>query len=376
MSDALPTQEQADAFWSQMATFSGRVYRSLDLPSSGSPNGDPDWRTSGKRGPQPSGAALHWTASDSIVSTLKWFCDPASKVSAHMVVADRLLPWAEPMLDGLPLVAALPATAVTCRKPEQTAWHVRNMDHTLFGIENVNVGTLSGRNNTLSWVAGTTPRAYRSDKPAITCFGGAFEPYTQSQLQANVDILRYANATYGNTLQRALVLGHSCFQASTTGFPREDKRDPGPQFPIKDIRHAVFVPDARTLPDGIANAGYPLVWRAQIARQAMYGFRQREGRYSQSGLNKITATADAKIWLAFVISCSRAKDVENYPVLAYGMMACLGFACGPDATDEDVDTSLRMCQRLLGVTQDGIIGLKTSTALTTRFRNLFVGVSA
>lgn len=368
-----PTQKQAQAFFTQMATYSARVLKKFGLPEAGSPNGGARWAQYMDRAPGPIGAALHWTASDNIMSALRWFCDPASKVSAHMVVADRKLPWAEHFAgNDCPLVASLPVTAVMCRPPDMTAWHVRDLDGVLFGIENQNVGEVLGNVGGQTYVSNGARVPYRSDKQAVPCFGRQFEPYTFAQCQANVDILAYVHAYFDKALKPSHVLGHSCYQSAQTNQPAENKTDPGPLLPLDDIRRAVFSPQAAKLQPDMVDGAYALRWRAQIVRVAMSQFRQIEGVYSKAALGNLQELSDQEAWLTFVRSCCNTNLFKRSDILAHAAMAVLGFHSGADASASDKSDSVFLCQRLLGVRVDGIIGDKTASALVTRLRALLV----
>lgn len=163
---------------------------------------------------------IHYTAGSSAAGTISWFRHPASKVSAHLVIAR----------DG----------TVTQMVPfDREAWHagpsrwgsLSGLNRHSIGIELDNAGNLIRSGG--KWVSPLSRRTYpdsdvtvaphKNDPPGTPPTG--WQAYTPAQIEATLGC--------GIALFRhyalADVLGHDDISPGR-------KRDPGPDFPMESVR--------------------------------------------------------------------------------------------------------------------------------------------
>ena len=163
---------------------------------------------------------IHYTAGSSAAGTISWFRHPASKVSAHLVIAR----------DG----------TVTQLVPfNREAWHagqsrwgsLSGLNRHSIGIELDNAGHLIRSGG--EWVSPLTRRSYpdnevtvaphKNDPPGTAPSG--WHAYTSTQIEATLAcgmalVPHYALAD---------VVGHDDISPGR-------KRDPGPDFPLESVR--------------------------------------------------------------------------------------------------------------------------------------------
>lgn len=163
---------------------------------------------------------LHYTAGSSAAGTISWFKNPASKVSAHLVIAR----------DG----------TVTQMVPfDREAWHagrsswgtLSGLNHYSIGIELDNAGVLIRSGG--KWVSPLSRRSYpdrevtlaphKNDPPGTPPSG--WHAYTPSQIEATLECGLALIDHYG----LSDVLGHDDIAPGR-------KRDPGPDFPLESVR--------------------------------------------------------------------------------------------------------------------------------------------
>jgi N-acetylmuramoyl-L-alanine amidase len=163
---------------------------------------------------------IHYTAGSSAAGTISWFQHPASKVSAHLVIAR----------DG----------AATQMVPfNREAWHagqsrwgnLSGLNHYSIGIELDNAGYLIRSGG--KWVSPLTRRSYpdsevtiaphKNDPPASPPSG--WHAYTPEQIESTLECGMALVKQYG----LGDVLGHDDISPGR-------KRDPGPDFPIESVR--------------------------------------------------------------------------------------------------------------------------------------------
>lgn len=163
---------------------------------------------------------IHYTGGSSAAGSIAWFLDPASKVSAHLVIAR----------DG----------TVTQVVPfDREAWHAGNsqwgaltgLNRHSIGIELDNAGYLVRSGG--KWVSPLTRRAYpdsavtvavhKNDPPGAAPSG--WHAYSAAQIEAVLEAGMALFAHYG--LED--VLGHDDIAPGR-------KRDPGPDFPMESVR--------------------------------------------------------------------------------------------------------------------------------------------
>jgi N-acetylmuramoyl-L-alanine amidase len=163
---------------------------------------------------------IHYTAGSSAAGTVAWFCSPASRVSAHLVIAR----------DG----------TVTQLVPfNREAWHagqsrwgsLSGLNHHSIGIELDNAGCLIWSGG--KWVSPLTRRSYpdseitvaphKNDPPGAAPYG--WHAYTPEQIEATLACGLALVNHYG----LADVVGHDDIAPGR-------KRDPGPDFPLESVR--------------------------------------------------------------------------------------------------------------------------------------------
>jgi N-acetylmuramoyl-L-alanine amidase len=161
-------------------------------------------------------AVVHFTAGASAESSIGWLLDPASRASAHVVVAR----------DG-GLTQLVPF--------DRRAWHAgpsrwedrEDLNRWSFGIELDNAGPLQRRPD--GWTSGWGARIDDAEVvEAIHRHGGptrAWHAFTPEQLRAAADVVNLLVRRYG--LED--VLGHDDVAPGR-------KSDPGPAFPMESFR--------------------------------------------------------------------------------------------------------------------------------------------
>jgi len=163
---------------------------------------------------------IHYTAGSSAAGTISWFQSPASRVSAHLVIAR----------DG----------TVTQLVPfNREAWHagqsrwgsLSGLNHHSIGIELDNAGQLIRSGG--KWVSPLTRRNFPDDEVTIAPHKNdppgtppsGWHAYSPEQIEATLEcglalVEHYALAD---------VLGHDDISPGR-------KRDPGPDFPLESVR--------------------------------------------------------------------------------------------------------------------------------------------
>lgn len=163
---------------------------------------------------------VHYTAGSSAQGCIDWFCDPASRVSAHLVIAR----------DG----------RITQLVPfNRAAWHagqshwgsLSGLNRYSIGIELDNAGQLIRSGG--KWVSPFTRRSYPDREVTVVCHKhdppGAepcgWHAYTPQQIEATLD----CGLALVKHYRLADVLGHDDIAPGR-------KRDPGPDFPLGSLR--------------------------------------------------------------------------------------------------------------------------------------------
>lgn len=333
---------EAAEFFRQLTEFSRRYFLSLKFKHSVSPWGRPAYRE-GLRG-----AIVHFTADHDLERVVCHFMDPARKASAsaHVVVAEHRLTAADRFLEGLPLVQALPVTVVQCRDWQTEACHATWTNAWSYGIENLNVGELRpGPAGELCWWKPAT----RSAPEWTTPFPGdgkrinrrVWAPWSLAQVQANVMILRHLCGVA--PIVPTLVLGHEQVQGRlTVGGGGNDKRDPGPLFPMAAVRNAVFGGD---MPTGCGE------WEA--------------GDFRERCVKELTAAEGPAAWKSFLDWKLPVQSVKcALRLLGYHV----AYPQSSDFTAAETE-SVEVFQRLMGLEVDGVAGPLTVAALRARLQD-------
>lgn len=159
---------------------------------------------------------LHFTANISVSGTVEWFQNPKSKASAHIIIGR----------DG-ELVQMVPFHLM--------AWHcgtskwrgLGDLNSHSVGVEMVNWGKLKRRNGKLkSWAQEVVEY-----DDAVEVMGEWWQRYPAEQVEVCANLSREIVRAYG--LED--VLGHN-----EIALPAGRKSDPGPAFPLQQVREFCF----------------------------------------------------------------------------------------------------------------------------------------
>ncbi|MDP2031403.1 MAG: N-acetylmuramoyl-L-alanine amidase [Thiobacillus sp.] len=168
----------------------------------------------------PSLLVLHYTAGSSAASTVAWFRDPRSRVSAHLIIGR----------DG----------SVTQLVPfNRAAWHagrsswgsLSGLNHYSIGIELDNAGCLVRSGG--KWVSPLSRRSYPDSDVTVAIHKHAppgtqpcgWHAYTSAQIESTLECGMALVKQYGLND----ILGHEDISPGR-------KCDPGPDFPIESVR--------------------------------------------------------------------------------------------------------------------------------------------
>jgi len=356
-------------FFNQLWKFSERYAKQAGLESNESP-----WGYDGYKGGKPKGAVLHYTADEDFHRVLRWFCRRKyeSKSSSQVVVADRKMPKHDEFAEGLPLIQKLPVTVVQCRRLDSAGWHATWTNREYYGIENVCVGELRVDGETfVTWrprdrsAEDWTMPWQSANLSPVPLFERWWSPYSRDQVETNITILREVQDHFGS-LEPAHVVGHELVQGFDTkrsnGSPmRRDKRDPGPHFPIHLVRAGVFGSDEHYM----ANQ-----WMAY--QDIMYGQDWRDTLVQ----NWATELADGSgqptvsvAWARYRSALAAFPDRDALGSVGLVGLALLGYyfdgTISNWMTRGDVE-SVKLFQRLMGLSVDGDPGPNTKRALVKR----------
>ena len=187
---------------------------------------------SSRRGVAINSIILHFTASATLVGTLKWFMDPVARVSAHYVIGR----------DG---------AVVQLVKEQDKAWHAGaallegdpRVNSMSLGIELVNWGRLKRRSNSFYCWPDDYMRAYNVKKYGKPMESTKFvdgrrtkaywAPYPEAQLEALVVLCRQLKQKYPAITPERIV-GHEDVAPGR-------KDDPGPALNMKWVRDQTLI---------------------------------------------------------------------------------------------------------------------------------------
>lgn len=333
---------ETEKFFNELAAFSKCVLGKLNLPAE-TPWKYPGWAEKAER---PRGAILHYTADVSLRSVLQWFMAPGmnARASAHVVVGERWDTWLVDLAQAYPRVSELPVPVVQCCSWYDRAWHAKAANHWAYGIEICNMGELrrGADGQMVCWRNEWTSPWGGS---AVAMNGRWWEPWRYDQIRAVVMLLRRMAYPAEAGLVRSLILGHEQVQAN--------KFDPGPLFPLREVRQAVY--------DGAA-LGMALWVQNWSAEQDAYMRRQM-----QKIAVSYTGATDPSLALAAVRE--QVIKLVDSAQLVRTMLAMLGYEVASMSelalTELDV-VSLRVFQRMMGLDVDGVAGPVTRGALRDR----------
>lgn len=164
---------------------------------------------------------MHYTDSTSASSTIEWFQDPSSRVSAHLLIGR----------DGT-ITQFVPFNYIAWHAGESTWNGLLSLNQYSIGIELVNGGRLA-RSGT-NWICGLTgqiipPGQILMAQHKNETFISAWQTYSATQLSVAT--------TVGKTLAGYYaiedILGHDDVAPGR-------KADPGPAFPMDTFRTAIL----------------------------------------------------------------------------------------------------------------------------------------
>jgi N-acetyl-anhydromuramyl-L-alanine amidase AmpD len=188
----------------------------------------PKQRTTSWQHGKPVGIVYHYTGGSSGLNAIRWANDARCKNSEsswHVTILDRNskdpLGKAWTLFASEAIKALFPVPTIIMASWSKGTWHGNWTCDSTIGIEN--------RNGGYSLKPVVLQRLRK--KPFV--FGKrSYEPYTREQLICNINIGRLVQAYFGQTLNPGLILPHSAVWAT--------KNDPGPNFPIHQIRELVL----------------------------------------------------------------------------------------------------------------------------------------
>lgn len=347
-------------FFAQLKLFSLRYFQRLKLgiDSSQSP-----WV--GGVLEDPVGAVLHYTADSDFHRVLSWFMKDKFRagVSAHVVVADRKYPGHDEAAKDLELVQQLPVTVVQCVPPDVEAVHATWCNSRYYGIENVNSGELkSTKEGFMTWRPRdksspdwTTPWELEGRKSPVHLYGRWWEPYSADQVATNIIILQHLNRFHGQTLEKPHIIPHECVQS--VGSHGTDKRDTGPAYPIWEVRDLVYGGD---LIEGLT----------YFQGDPIYGRSVRDGMVVEWAKNHVpphVAGRDPQPAWAWLQLENHLNGEEISPLVVATALRVLGY--DTHCEDPNMESSVRLFQRGMGLSVDGYVGRRTFEALSRRVRD-------
>ena len=163
---------------------------------------------------------IHYTAGSSAAGTISWFQNPASRVSAHLVIAR----------DG-EITQMVPFNCEAWHAGQSRWGNLSGLNHYSIGIELDNAGLLIRSGG--KWVSPLTRRSYpdsqvtvalhKNDPPGAQPSG--WHAYSPEQIEATLECGMALFKDYA----LADVLGHDDIAPGR-------KRDPGPDFPMDSVR--------------------------------------------------------------------------------------------------------------------------------------------
>lgn len=164
---------------------------------------------------------MHYTADTSAASTISWFKDPASQVSAHLLIDT----------DGT-ITQFVPFNDVAWHAGDSTWDGLVSMNHYSIGIELVNAGRLgkSGDN----WICFQNNQVIPPSEVLMAqdkneTFVSAWQTYPQTQINTAIEAGKALISAY--TIKD--ILGHEDVAPGR-------KVDPGPAFPMDSFRTAIL----------------------------------------------------------------------------------------------------------------------------------------
>jgi N-acetyl-anhydromuramyl-L-alanine amidase AmpD len=312
------------ALLDQIDTFSIRALQASGLPAVGSPNG-------GSAALSAMGLVMHYTASDSFMGSVKWLCDTRSNASSHFVVSERREPAFESLMEGLPLVAALPATVLQLRSTKLRAYHATWANRWAVGVELSNVGEVRQTSESDHLWAPVAGVRWHKDRGVLLAGQRRFASFPTPQLQAAAQLCQALVKTL--SIDPLRIVGHDMVQGAQTlveGANGHDKRDVG----------------------GLCMHAWRTICQSDTAPR-------------DQDLAKVLAR---QVDEAFYTRPSPDQMGSKVRLEALGYAVDTAYA----AWSASERLSLGMFQVMMGLSADGICGPNTEAALWTRVQDRFL----
>jgi N-acetyl-anhydromuramyl-L-alanine amidase AmpD len=346
----MPTDSGAD-FFTQLQTFSERVFDLLEIQERESPWVTPDWPPGGL----PKGVVVHFTASP-IKSALRWFMrrKNAARASAHLVIAKDWPEGWEALAADLPLIRILTTAVVQCVGYGSRAWHATWTNPTHYGIELENCGELRMIDGSWRWWApekvGAPEWTAKWPGPAtpVPLFGRFWAPYPSAQVDTLAAAIRRVRQVLPS-IRFSRVLGHMQVQ--------ENKHDPGPCFPLTHVRLHLQEADGYRVLDGVGSLPVHGLeadrQRRAVIAWANHSLPLTRGQPYPSVLASVRLAFrhdEPQFWADSRLA-ELAFDLLGYHVVAGELV--------------EVET-VQTFQHMMGMAVDGVIGPNTRRALQDR----------
>ena len=186
-------------------------------------------------GEGPNGLMVHYTGGPNGIASICWANENAENTGSswHCTVLDCRLQEIEDIWNSFPMVVAyLPVTAILHAKLDMGTWHGNAGNKYCFGLENRNLGLLTESGGKIYRQAGSKRYYPKDGKEPVLVYGKWWEPYTQEQLIANINIGRMLKYWRGEKFIPNWVIPHQ--------FIRGCKSDTGSAYPMIHVRNAIF----------------------------------------------------------------------------------------------------------------------------------------
>lgn len=328
----------------------------MGCPQTGSPNGHAVFRELAR------GIIMHYTAEPTLRGTCRWLCTPTQSSSAHFVVAKEREPWHDKYAADLPLVRRLPATIVQLRDIGSEAAHATWTNPWSYGIEMCHSGEVrTDAAQRLVWWPEEWRTPYELEgRRLFYAVNRTFEAYTPAQVATVAHLCGALRCALGNRIQSHYILGHEQVQGEqTAGAGGHDKRDPSAAFPLAAVRRAACQ---------WAGAGDVDV-RPWLQMLSAYRLEDTICRAINGISLMLGCKAEAPaVWSAL----ARNTDMlQSTSLLQHSALRLLGYETIAESGMR-LDESLRVFQRMMGLSVDGEVGPRTAQAIAQRGHDRFV----
>lgn len=301
---------------------------------------------------EPNGAVIHYTADPDPARVMRWFITQSydARVSAHAIVLPRWDETTREIASGFRAIECLSAPILQPVEPSKEAWHATWANGWAYGIENVNPGELQSRGGEFFWwrprnrsALEWTSKWDAVEGDPLPLLGRWWAPYPREQILANVELLRWVDEYFDGALKdHARIVGHEQVQ--------QNKRDPGPAYPIHAVRRAFFQGDYQALDEHARDLVYGQSWRDHLVCEWY------------------ELASPQKAWAKFSEDVTGRKVVRSQWDI-WGLLLLIQELLGYSTSADTDDLSIRIFQRAMGLEADGIVGPLTWRALQARLRD-------